>query len=125
MKNGQRFAVFVSGANFLGERVLGFALQDCERRAEFVGSVGDEAALAFECGVETVKKAVEGSGEAAEFIMRVLNRQTIVICEFANVIGSRRHVGDRSETFARQKIASRRSEDNGERNQPAESDTNI
>src|SRR6266481_2715311 len=125
MKNAQRSAVFISGANFFGERDFGFALQDRERSAEFVGRVRDEAALAFECGVETVEKAVEGSGEAAEFIVRILNGKTIVNGELADVIGLRGHIGDRSETFAREEIASRRGEDDGEGNQPPESDANI
>src|SRR4029077_3522792 len=84
-----------------------------------------EAALAFECCVEPVEKAIESCGEAAEFIARILDWQAIVNGGFADVLGLCGHVRDGSKTLARQKIATGRSKKDCEWNQPTESDANI
>src|SRR5258708_37838690 len=110
MKDAERFAIFARRANFFGEGDFRFALKNCQRRAQLVRSVSDEAALAFECGVEPVEKAIESCGQAAEFILRILDWQAIVNGGFADVIGLRGHARDGSKTLARPKKASGRSE---------------
>ncbi len=109
MEDAERFTIFVRRADFFGEGDFRFALKNCQRRAQLVRSVSDEAALAFECGVEPVEKAIESCGQAAEFILRILDWQAIVNGGFADVIGLRGHVRDGNKPLARQKIATGRS----------------
>ena len=125
MQDAERFAIFFGGADILGQCDFGFSLKNGERGAQFVGSVGNEAALAFESGVETIEQAVESCGEAPEFIARVLNGQAIVDGKFADVVGAGSHIRDGSETFAREEVTASGREENRERNEPCESDADI
>src|SRR5207253_4729765 len=65
--------LLLCGATIFCESDFGFTLENCERSAQFVRGIGDEPALAFKGCVETIEKPVEGCGEAAEFILRILN----------------------------------------------------
>src|ERR1700675_978038 len=125
MKDSERFAVFGGGASVFGQGDFGFAHEDGDGGAQFVRGVGDETALAFEGEVETIEQTVESGGEAAEFVLRILNLQTIVDGGFADAVGARSHVGDWSETLARKEITAGRGEEDGERNEPAERDADI
>src|SRR5258708_36618920 len=122
MKDAERFAIFARRANFFGEGDFRFALKNCQRRAQLVRSVSDEAALAFECCVEAFEKAIESCGEAAEFIVRILDWQGIVNGGFADVIGLRGDVRDGSKGLARHEIATGRGKKNWEWNRPTERD---
>ena len=86
MKDSKRFAVLLCGATIFCESDFGFTLENCERSAQFVRGIGDEPALAFKGCVETIEKPVEGCGEAAEFILRILNGKAVVDGELADVV---------------------------------------
>src|SRR5271154_4225713 len=74
----QRFAIFVGRAERLGERYLGFAAKNRDRRAKFVGSVGDESSLLIERLIETIEETVEAFGELAELVFGILDGETFV-----------------------------------------------
>src|SRR5215471_3655248 len=55
LKCGKRFSIFPGRSRRIGKSDFGFALQDCKWRAKLVGSVGYEAALAFECQIQAIE----------------------------------------------------------------------
>src|SRR5882724_1325514 len=125
MKDSKRLAVLLRRATIFCQSDFRFALKNCERSAQFVRGISDEPALAFKGRVETIEKPVEGCGEAAKLILRILNGKAVVDCELADVVRLRRHVRDGSKAFAREEIASHRGEHDGEGNQPAKRGANM
>src|SRR5258708_38725047 len=72
-QNCKRLAVFLGRAIGTGQGDFGFALQEGNRSAEFVGGVGYEAALLLERFFQAIEEFVEGKSERAEFIAGVGN----------------------------------------------------
>ena len=86
MKDSKRLAVLLCRATIFCESDFRFTLKNCERSAQFVRGISDEPALAFKGRVETIEKPVEGCGEAAELVLRILNGKAVVDGELADVV---------------------------------------
>src|SRR5262245_5321015 len=125
LKGGERLAILLGRTRWIRKSNFGFALQNCERRAEFVGSVGNETALAFEREIETIEKTIEGRSQAAQFVSRILHGKAVMQRGFTDAVGAGGHVGNRSEILAREEIAASRRQDDGDGNEPAQRDTKL
>ena len=62
----------------VAQRGLELGLHDGQRRAQLVAGVGQEAALAFEGGLQAGQHLVERLAEAADLVVRVGQRQALV-----------------------------------------------
>src|SRR5215467_14520372 len=75
--------------------------------------------------LHSTEKAIERFGEAAQFVDGILHRQAVVKRQFADTVGARGHVRDGCEIPPRQKITACRGQNDGDGNEPAQSDPEI
>src|SRR5690348_6858976 len=116
MQNAHRFEILFRAPSRLGHRHFGFTAKDCERGAQFVRGVGDEAPLPVERLVQAVQQVVENRGQLSEFVVSVLYRKAFVQIGRANSPRVRPHGYYRSETLSREEISSRTCEEKSQKN---------
>src|ERR1700687_4147778 len=104
VKNPQRFTVFLSGPGLLRQRHLRLTAQNCKRRAELLGGIGDKALLALERLAEAVQQAVEGKRQVSQFILFVLDGQALMKVGGTDSPGLAAHGHHRGEALPSQKV---------------------
>jgi hypothetical protein len=70
---------------------------ECERGAQFVGGVGDEAALGLERGFQPGEQVVDGVGEASQLVVGAAQRQAFVQVSLGDLPSRVRHETKRSQ----------------------------
>src|SRR5262245_59657568 len=125
LKQGKRLAILFRGTRRVRKSDLGFALQNCERSAQFMRSVSYETALPFEGDVEAVEKTVQSRREAAQFVGGILHGKAIVKRGFTDAVGASRHICDWGKISSRKEIASGRRQNDRDRNQPAKRQAKV
>src|SRR5258708_39587121 len=104
-QNCKRLAVFLGRAIGTGQGDFGFALQDGNRSAEFVGGVGYEAALLLERFFQAIEEFVEGKSERAEFIAGIGNFKAFAEAGGAHAASLGGHIGYGGEALSGEEIA--------------------
>ena len=125
LDNAQRVAVFRAGAIGQTQGDVGLIADDCQRRTEFVRSVGHELALGAKGLLQTLQQVVDHAGQRPQIIVGIRDRNAGR--EVGRTDGRRlsADVGDGGQRSARQCIPSRHSRQQRHQHQRKEGQPHV